>query len=133
MPDSYDSLLGKIIAWAPAREQAARRLAAALDATRCVGVASNERWLARVLRSAEFLAVRHDIALIDRGGAAFAAPASPAPGALILAALAAHARRPAPGRSRDEPVGAVRRIHAESSGGRHPARCPGGVRRMRWS
>ena len=91
VPDSYDSLLGKIIAWAPAREQAARRLAAALDATRCVGVASNERWLARVLRSAEFLAVRHDIALIDRGGAAFAAPASPAPGALILAALAAHA------------------------------------------
>jgi 3-methylcrotonyl-CoA carboxylase alpha subunit len=91
VPDSYDSLLGKIIARAPAREEAARRLAAALDATRCAGVASNERWLARVLRSAEFLAVRHDIALIDRGGAAFAAPASPAPGALILAALTAPA------------------------------------------
>jgi len=91
VPDSYDSLLGKIIAWAPARAEAARQLAAALDATRCAGVASNERWLARVLRSAEFLAVRHDIALIDRGGAAFAAPAALAPGALILAALAAHA------------------------------------------
>jgi 3-methylcrotonyl-CoA carboxylase alpha subunit len=96
VPDSYDSLLGKIIAWAPTREVAAARLAAALDATCCAGVASNERWLARVLRSAEFLAVRHHIALIDHGAARFAGPASAEPGALILGALAAHAAAGAP-------------------------------------
>ena len=33
VPDSYDSLLGKVIAWAPSREQAALRLATALTHT----------------------------------------------------------------------------------------------------
>jgi 3-methylcrotonyl-CoA carboxylase alpha subunit len=105
VPDSYDSLLGKIIAWAPTRQEAAARLAAALDATCCAGVASNERWLARVLRSADFLAVRHHIALIDRTAASFAAAASAAPAVLILAALAAHAA------AGDDPAG----------GAQHPA------------
>jgi 3-methylcrotonyl-CoA carboxylase alpha subunit len=88
VPDSYDSLLGKIIAWAPSRAEAAARLAAALEATCCAGVASNERWLARVLRSDAFLAVRHHIAFIDECAASFAAPATVEPGTLILAALA---------------------------------------------
>jgi 3-methylcrotonyl-CoA carboxylase alpha subunit len=91
VPDSYDSLLGKIIAWAPSRAQAAARLAAALDATCCAGVASNERALARVLRSADFLEVRHHIGLIDRSAASFAGPGSATPPVLILGALAAHA------------------------------------------
>jgi 3-methylcrotonyl-CoA carboxylase alpha subunit len=90
VPDSYDSLLGKIIAWGPTRAEAAARLAAALDATCCVGVHTNERWLARILRSRRFLEVRHNIALLDQGAAEFAAPAAPADDALILAALAAH-------------------------------------------
>jgi 3-methylcrotonyl-CoA carboxylase alpha subunit len=91
VPDSYDSLLGKIIAWAPTRAEAAARLAAALDATCCAGVASNERWLARVLRSAEFREVRHHIGFIDRSAASFVGAADAATPALILAALAAHA------------------------------------------
>jgi 3-methylcrotonyl-CoA carboxylase alpha subunit len=95
VPDSYDSLLGKVIAWAPAREQAALRLAAALEATYCAGVHSNERWLARILRSARFLKVRHDIALLDTRAAEFAGPQTPPPEALILAALAAHSAAPA--------------------------------------
>jgi 3-methylcrotonyl-CoA carboxylase alpha subunit len=87
VPDSYDSLLGKVIAWAPSREQAAARLAAALEQTYCAGVHSNEHWLARILRLPDFLEVRHSIAFLDE-----AAPRLfPAPGArpetLILAAL----------------------------------------------
>ena len=92
VPDCYDSLLGKVIAWAPDREQAAARLAAALTHTYCVGVSTNERWLARILRSQRFLEVRHNIALLDEGGAEFAGPAAVAPAALILAALALHGR-----------------------------------------
>jgi 3-methylcrotonyl-CoA carboxylase alpha subunit len=90
VPDSYDSLLGKVIASAPDRAQAAAQLARALDHTYCAGVRTNERWLARVLRSERFLDVRHNIALLDQGGAEFAAAARAAPEALILAALAAH-------------------------------------------
>ncbi|HEV2287165.1 MAG TPA: biotin carboxylase N-terminal domain-containing protein, partial [Steroidobacteraceae bacterium] len=90
VPDCYDSLLGKVIAWAPGRELAAARLAAALTDTYCAGVRSNERWLARVLRSRRFLEVRHNIALLDKGAAEFAGPAAAPPEALILAALALH-------------------------------------------
>ena len=91
VPDSYDSLLGKVIAWAPNREQAAQRLAAALTHTRCAGVASNEHWLARILRSPRFLEVRHNIALLDQHPEEFAGPRTPAPAAAILGALALHA------------------------------------------
>jgi 3-methylcrotonyl-CoA carboxylase alpha subunit len=95
VPDCYDSLLGKVIAWAPEREQAAMRLAAALEATYCAGVHSNERWLARILRSPRFLEVRHNIALLDTDAAEFAGPPDPAPEALTLAALAVHCAAPA--------------------------------------
>jgi 3-methylcrotonyl-CoA carboxylase alpha subunit len=100
VPDSYDSLLGKVIAWAPSREQAAQRLATALTHTRCAGVASNEHWLARILRSPRFLEVRHNIALLDQHPDEFAGPRTLAPAAAILGALAMHA---APGAARATP------------------------------
>ncbi len=87
VPETYDSLLGKVIAWAETREVAAARLAAALDATYCVGVHSNEHWLARVLRDERFLGMRHSIAFLDAAGGQFA-PAPLQPAALVLAALA---------------------------------------------
>jgi 3-methylcrotonyl-CoA carboxylase alpha subunit len=90
VPDCYDSLLGKVIAWAPDREQAAGRLAEALNHTYCAGVHSNEHWLARILRSPRFLSVEHNISLLDEDAAQFAAPPTAAPEALILAALAVH-------------------------------------------
>jgi 3-methylcrotonyl-CoA carboxylase alpha subunit len=100
VPDCYDSLLGKVIAWAPDRAQCAARLAGALTHTYCAGVSTNEHWLARILRSARFLEVRHNIALLDDGAAEFAAPAASPPEAPILAALAAHQRvRQDPGTS----------------------------------
>ncbi|HYL01027.1 MAG TPA: biotin carboxylase N-terminal domain-containing protein [Steroidobacteraceae bacterium] len=90
VPDCYDSLLGKVIAWAPERSLAAERLAAALNETFSAGVRTNERWLARVLRSRRFLEVRHNIALLDKGAGEFAAPSALTPETLILAALALH-------------------------------------------
>ncbi|GAC1452230.1 MAG: acetyl/propionyl/methylcrotonyl-CoA carboxylase subunit alpha [Steroidobacteraceae bacterium] len=96
VPDCYDSLLGKVIAWGADREQAAARLTTALQETYSAGVHTNERWLARVLASPRFLKVRHDIGLLDKAAAEFSGAATPAPAELILAALAAHpATRPA--------------------------------------
>jgi 3-methylcrotonyl-CoA carboxylase alpha subunit len=88
VPDCYDSLLGKVIAWAPDREQAAAKLAAALERTYCAGVRSNEHWLARMLRSRRFLEVRHNITLLDQGAGEPAAAAALPREALVLAALA---------------------------------------------
>jgi len=100
VPDCYDSLLGKIIAWAPTREQAAARLAAALTQTLSAGVHTNERWLRRILRSPRFLEVRHNIALLDQSAAEFAGPPTATPEALILAALALHGQTGGDGAAR---------------------------------
>jgi len=106
VPEHYDSLLGKVIAWGETRDQAAARLAAALEATRCAGVHSNEHWLARIVRDARFRNVEHSIAFLDAAGAQFAdRPAGE--GELILAALAqllppgSGAQRPSPWASSD--------------------------------
>jgi len=99
VPDSYDSLLGKVIAWGATREEAAARLAAALTHTYSAGVRTNEHWLARILRSPRFLKVKHNIALLDKGVAEFAGPTAPGPGVLALAALAAHAGSDVPARA----------------------------------
>ncbi|MDE3230072.1 MAG: biotin/lipoyl-binding protein, partial [Chloroflexota bacterium] len=52
----YDPLLAKIIAHAPSREEAARRLARALDELRLHGLRTNRDFLAATLRHADFLA-----------------------------------------------------------------------------
>ena len=93
VPATYDSLLGKVIAWAPEREQAAEQLANALEHIYCAGVQTNERWLARVLRAPAFLGVRHSIAFLGEKGADFAGPKEISPGALALATIAAHKSR----------------------------------------
>ena len=96
VPDTYDSLLGKVIAWAPERRTAAAKLAGALTRTYSAGVHTNERWLARILRSQRFLSVEHNIALLDGASKEFAGPAAPSPQLLVLAALATHGD-PSPG------------------------------------
>ena len=107
VPSVYDSLLAKIIAWAPAREQAAYRLADALDHTYLAGIHTNERWLARILRSKVFLDVRHSVALLDRSAAEFSQPVEAMPAAFTLAALAARhapqAAGTAPARAMESP------------------------------
>jgi 3-methylcrotonyl-CoA carboxylase alpha subunit len=86
VPDCYDSLLGKVIAWAPQREEACARLAAALDQTLCAGVRSNERYLARVLRAPQFLDAAHSIAFLEQAAAQLVAPAADE-ALVVLAAL----------------------------------------------
>ncbi len=88
VPSHYDSLLGKVIAWAPTREQAAARLAAGLDRTYCAGVHTNERWLARLVRNERFRAAAHSVASLREPGSMGLDPSEPPPAALALAALA---------------------------------------------
>ncbi|HVW70001.1 MAG TPA: biotin carboxylase N-terminal domain-containing protein, partial [Steroidobacteraceae bacterium] len=94
VPSSYDSLLGKVIAWAPERQQAAERLAGALDRTYCIGVQTNERWLGRVLRAPGFLEVRHSIAYLQEVGAELAGPSVIEPVWLALGSLVLACGRP---------------------------------------
>jgi geranyl-CoA carboxylase alpha subunit len=62
----YDSLLGKVIAHAPSRAEAARRLADALDRTILLGLPTNRAFLARVLRHPAFLGNGVSTALIEQ-------------------------------------------------------------------
>ncbi|MGW0517268.1 acetyl/propionyl/methylcrotonyl-CoA carboxylase subunit alpha [Crossiella sp. NPDC003009] len=64
----YDPMLAKVIAWAPTRAEAARRLAAALTGARIHGPATNRDLLVRVLRDADFLAGRVDTGFLTRPG-----------------------------------------------------------------
>jgi 3-methylcrotonyl-CoA carboxylase alpha subunit len=90
VPATYDSLLGKVIAWAPERTQAAARLSTALERIFCAGVQTNERWLSRVLRAPGFLEVHHSIAFLQERASDFAGPMDIAPSVVALAAIAAH-------------------------------------------
>jgi 3-methylcrotonyl-CoA carboxylase alpha subunit len=90
VPATYDSLLGKVIAWAPDRSQAAARLSSALEHIYCAGVQTNERWLARVLRAPRFLEVRHSIAFLQESAKDFAGPADIDAPVLALAAIVAN-------------------------------------------
>jgi propionyl-CoA carboxylase alpha chain len=92
----YDPMLAKVIAHAPDRELACRRLARALAGARVHGVATNVRLLAGILREQEFLDGQIDTGYLERHDPAVLA-APPGGEALALhaaaAALAAQARR----------------------------------------
>ena len=99
----YDSMLAKLIAWAPDRPGAARLLAAALDRARIHGPATNRALLASVLRDPVFLAGRADTSLLDGYDLAGLAPPeetvrlSATAAALAGAAASRAAARAAPG------------------------------------
>ena len=97
VPAVYDSLLGKVIAWAPEREHAAHLLARALDRTHLAGIHTNEHWLSRILRSTVFLEARHSVALLARRGEEFSAVDPVDVRTLVLASLAA--REPVDGQA----------------------------------
>jgi acetyl/propionyl-CoA carboxylase alpha subunit len=63
---NYDPMLAKVIAHAPTREEAARRLAAVLDRSRIHGVVTNRRLLSNILLEEEFLAGAIDTHYLDR-------------------------------------------------------------------
>ncbi|MEO3776289.1 biotin carboxylase N-terminal domain-containing protein [Micromonospora sp. B11E3] len=91
----YDSMLAKLVAWAPTRAEAARVLAGALARAELHGVATNRDLLVRVLRGPEFGAARVDTGFLDRHPEVFAplVPADGVPLAALAAALAAAAAR----------------------------------------
>jgi len=62
----YDPMLAKVIAWAPDRAQAARRLARALSDARIHGLCTNRDMLVNILRHEAFLAGRTDTAFLER-------------------------------------------------------------------
>lgn len=64
----YDAMLAKLVAWAPTREQAARRLAATLAAARIHGVPTNRDLLVAILRSDTFLTGRMHTTWLDTAG-----------------------------------------------------------------
>jgi len=104
VPESYDSLLGKVICWAATRTEAAGKLAGALDQIHCAGVRTNERWLARILQAPEFLRIEHSIAWLESHAKQFADKSDSTRDrrAAVFAALGVH--RPA---TRTDPWAAV--------------------------
>ncbi|WEO96780.1 biotin carboxylase N-terminal domain-containing protein [Streptomyces sp. FXJ1.172] len=88
----YDPMLAKVVAHAPTRAEALRRLAGALERAELHGPVTNRDLLVRSLRHEEFTAARMDTGFYPRHLAALTAPA-PDPYAPLAAALAdAHGR-----------------------------------------
>jgi acetyl-CoA carboxylase, biotin carboxylase subunit len=92
----YDSLLGKLIAWAPTRDQAISRMQRALRELRIVGVESSREFHLRVLEAPEFRSGAFDSQWLERRLSDFANDAAPDAEkrlAAVTAALLAHADR----------------------------------------
>jgi propionyl-CoA carboxylase alpha chain len=81
----YDAMLAKLIAWAPTREQALRRLASALRRARVHGVVTNRDLLVEVLEDPAFAAGGVDTAYLTEREPR---PPSSHPDAAVAAALA---------------------------------------------
>jgi acetyl/propionyl-CoA carboxylase alpha subunit len=95
----YDPMLAKVIAHAPTREGAARRLADALGRAELHGPTTNRELLVRTLRHPEFLAGEADTSFLERHDpAALAAPLEdprlPAAAAALVAQAARRAAAP---------------------------------------
>jgi len=102
----YDSLLAKLIVWAPDREQAITRMARALGELAVVGVVTNQGFHRRLMADEAFRRGEIDIEFLDRrpdllgrGTTPDGAPAPPPLELVVAAALAEdeerRARRPA--------------------------------------
>ncbi|MFJ7077790.1 acetyl/propionyl/methylcrotonyl-CoA carboxylase subunit alpha [Streptomyces sp. NPDC098781] len=88
----YDPMLAKLVAHAPTREEAVRRLAGALERATIHGPRTNRDLLVRSLRHEEFTTARMDTGFYDRHLTDLTEPA-PDPYAPLAAALAdAHGR-----------------------------------------
>ncbi|WP_405657665.1 biotin carboxylase N-terminal domain-containing protein [Streptomyces sp. RK9] len=72
----YDAMLAKVVAHAPTRAEALRKLAGALDRTVVHGPVTNRDLLVRSLRHPEFTAARMDTSFYDRHLSGLAEPAA---------------------------------------------------------
>ncbi|MFF2144567.1 acetyl/propionyl/methylcrotonyl-CoA carboxylase subunit alpha [Kitasatospora sp. NPDC058190] len=87
----YDAMLAKVIAWAPTRAAAARKLADALARARIHGPSTNRELLVRALRHPAFLAARLHTAFLTEHAAELTAPDTKGVGRAALAAALADA------------------------------------------
>jgi acetyl/propionyl-CoA carboxylase alpha subunit len=62
----YDSMLAKLIVWAPTRDQAIARMRRALDELVLLGVGTNQHFHARLFADPAFVSGDIDIQLLDR-------------------------------------------------------------------
>ncbi|MFE3251327.1 acetyl/propionyl/methylcrotonyl-CoA carboxylase subunit alpha [Streptomyces sp. NPDC059209] len=104
----YDSLLAKVVAWAPTRDEAVRRLADALRRARVHGPVTNRELLVRSLLHPDFTGGRLDTGFYDRHLDALTAPA-PGDGARVAAVAAALADAV----RRGHPVGGWRNLASQ--------------------
>ena len=81
----YDAMLAKLVSWAPTREQAARRLAAALRGARIHGVVTNRDLLVDILEEPAFMAGEVSTAFLAERTVTGRVPDGGAPVAAALA------------------------------------------------
>ncbi|MGO4756867.1 acety-l/propionyl-CoA carboxylase subunit alpha, partial [Streptomyces sp. 2MCAF27] len=94
----YDPMLAKVIAWAPTRAEAVRRLAHGLERARLHGPVTNRDLLVRALRHPEFQDARMDTGFLERHLKDLTTTdESTVPLAALAAALADAAQRPTTG------------------------------------
>ena len=74
----YDSLLAKLIAWGPTREEALRRMGRLLAEARVAGIASNLPFLQAVIAHPAFRSGEYSTRLLEEHGAALTEPELPA-------------------------------------------------------
>ena len=80
----YDSMLGKLIAHAPTRDEAIAQLASALDRTEILGLPTNRRFLAACLRHPQFGSGDALIPFLEQQGDALREQLHAAEGAIAL-------------------------------------------------
>jgi len=113
----YDPMLAKVIAWAPTRREAVRKLAHALERARVHGPATNRELLVRSLRHPDFAAARLDTGFYDRHLPGLTGPPADTAGprlAALAAALADAARREATGGTVTARLGGWRNVPAQA-------------------
>ncbi len=97
----YDTMVAKLIAHGRTRDEARRKLAAALDATVLMGLPSNRAFLSACLRHPEFAAGPPDTGFLGRQMGALLPGSAPQDETIALAAVLAagitHATPPNPG------------------------------------
>ncbi|MBS1962831.1 MAG: ATP-grasp domain-containing protein [Bdellovibrionales bacterium] len=85
---SFDSMLAKIVVWAPTREQAVARMRFALDETVVLGMGTNQSYLRALASDPEVIAGRMNTGYLGSAYASFAPVPSDADFALVAAARA---------------------------------------------
>jgi acetyl-CoA carboxylase biotin carboxylase subunit len=94
VPQYYDPLLSKLLAWAPTRDEALARLARALDEYTVHGITTNLAWLGAAVRHPAFRSGEYDTGFCARYQDELSARPDPAleEVALVAAALSAYKR-----------------------------------------